>query len=83
MSYARPNADDSDLLIFLYRYEVDGVLHASRQIDLFSPEYAVGLESAERVVKSYPQGSQVRVHYDRLNPSVSAIEPENTGTWVS
>ena len=81
VSYARPKTDDSDLLVFLYRYEVDGVLHASRQIDLFSPEYAVGLEGAERVVKSYPQGSQVRVYYDPSNPSVSAIEPENSAAY--
>lgn len=77
VSYARPKTDDSDLLVFLYRYEVDGVAHASRRIDLFSPEYATGLDSAERVVKTYPHGSQVRVYYDPSNPSVSVIEPEN------
>ena len=78
VSYARPKTDDSDLLIFLYRYEVDGVLHASRQIDLFSPECAVGLENAERVVKTYSKGSQIRVYYDPCNPSFSAIEPKSS-----
>ena len=81
VSYAVPKTDDSDLLMFLYRFEVDGVPHASRQIDLFSPEHAVGLERAERVVKSYPQGSQVQVYFDPSDPSVSVIEPESSAPY--
>jgi hypothetical protein len=80
--YARPKTDENDFLIFLYRYEVDEVLHASRQIDFFSPESAVGLARAEHVVNTYPQGSQISVFHDPFDPSVSAIEPGNGAAYA-
>ena len=75
VQYARPKMDESDCLVFLYRYDVDGVSHSGKSIDLFALESRLTREEMEDVVLAYPQGAQVKVHYDAGHPDVSVIEP--------
>jgi hypothetical protein len=75
--YARPRTDESDCLVFSYEYEVDGVSHTGKSIDLFGLENRTTGEEMEEVVHAYPQGAQVKIHYDANNPSVSVIDPDH------
>lgn len=75
VQYARPKMDESDCLIFSYRYEVDGVSHIGKSIDLFALEDRLTLAEMEDIARTYPQGAQVKIHYDARYPAVSVIEP--------
>lgn len=79
---ARPKTDDDDLLVFLYRYDVDGLRQVSKSIDLFQGEARMTLKEMEQIVQTYPQGAQVEVRYKADDPSVCAIEPDNRLAYV-
>ncbi len=74
---ARPQVDGSDVLSFLYRYEVAGVHYSGRAIDLFELESRITVEEMENLAEAYPVGRRVDVHYDADNPSRSAIQPSD------
>jgi hypothetical protein len=75
VSYARPKTDQNDVLVFSYKYDVDGVGHFGKSIDLFELEGRISVEEMKEIVGTYPPGAQVNVHYDANNPSVSVLEP--------
>ena len=77
VSYARPNRDDYDCLVFSYRYHVDGASHIGKSVGLFGLESKSTIEEMEKIVQTYPKGSPVKIHYDANDPSRSVIEPEN------
>ena len=80
--YARPKKDENDCLVFYYEYDVDGISHTGRSIDLFELENRATVQEMEKIVQAYPQGAQVKIHYDRNNPSVSVIEPGNRLAYI-
>ncbi len=49
--------------------------HTGKSIDLFGLENRMTLAELEKIVQVYPQGSQVKIHYDAKDPAVSVIEP--------
>jgi hypothetical protein len=61
-----------------YEYAVDGTRHEGQRISY--GEYATGeIAEAEAVVKRYPLGAAVRVHYDPDDPRQAVLEPGTAG----
>ena len=69
--------DDDAALVFLYRYDAAGRSWSSRRIDLFGLEERIGREEMEAIVRRYPAGGQVTVHYNPDQPSQAVLEPDN------
>jgi len=64
-----------------YAYTVGALALRGNQIKLAmtasgTQDYAAG------VVKKYPQGSAVEVHYDPANPATAALENPTGATWL-
>ena len=77
VSRARSQVDESDVLYFLYRYEVGGVPYSGRAIDLFELESSITVEEMTSLAQTYPEGRRVDVRYDADNPSRSALVPSD------
>jgi hypothetical protein len=74
--YARPKMDEYDCLVFSYQYDVNGVSHTGKSIDLYEFANRATVEEMEKIVQAYPQGAQVKIHYDASDPLMSVIDPE-------
>ncbi len=57
-----------------YSYEVDGVEYSSQRISFETPTYSSEAR-AERMARSYREGSQVAVRYDPRDPSEAVLRP--------
>lgn len=77
VSRARSQVDESDVLYFLYRYEVGGVPYSGRAIDLFELESRITVEEMTSLAQTYPVGRRVDVCYDADNPSRSTLDPSD------
>ena len=64
-----------------YSYEVHGLKYRSRQVKL-GMQIGGSQSVAETMVKKYPQGSDVTVHYDPENPSDAALERPTGSAWL-
>ena len=83
MVYARPKMDESDALVFLYRYEIGDLFLSGKTIDLTRWDVNTDSKWAEEMVRNYPVGSQVNVHYHPDDPWVSVLEPASRGAYAA
>jgi len=74
-----PGARSSTVSIY-YKYEVDGRTYHG---DRVSYRPFSGLFSSQKLLKEYPEGKVVTVHYNPDNPEVAILEPGfRAGTLV-
>ncbi|WNJ92472.1 DUF3592 domain-containing protein [Bosea sp. 685] len=64
-----------------FTYQVRGHSFSSRQIAL-GMQMSGSQGGAEKVVKRYPAGAEVEVHYDPANPSQAALENPTGASWI-
>jgi hypothetical protein len=64
-----------------YAYQVRGRDYRGNQIKL-NVAVSGGQSYAERVVKRYPQGGEVAVHYNPARPSSAVLESSAGVTWI-
>jgi hypothetical protein len=60
----------------IYSYEVDGVTYQGDRLT-FGTFASSSPRHARRTTAKYPVGSEVKVHYDRLSPGESVINPRS------
>jgi hypothetical protein len=83
IAYAQKGKDEDDTLSFWYAYEVDGVRHVEKSVGVFGLETLGSLPEMEAIVKKYPHGTTVAVHYDPAHPARAVIEPGNRTAYLT
>jgi len=58
----------------IYSYKVDNNDYEGNGAAFDMKDVIMGLERAQKIQRSYPVGSQVRVFYDPANPAISTLE---------
>ena len=64
-----------------YQYKVANKIYRSNKLCI-GPELKTSFEhSADRFLKKYPEGSEVSVYYNPINPSDCCLERRADGAW--
>lgn len=75
-SDARENVGEggsSWVFILRYRYVVDGRVYEGRELSFDGMVWSTDPADIERMIRHYPEGTQVRVYYDPNRPKQAAL----------
>jgi hypothetical protein len=69
----RRGSGDSWHAVIRYRYPVDGEVLEGERWDVAGPRKLPGQAAAEEVVRAFPAGAEVEVHFDPDDPSSAVL----------